>query len=65
MQTHAPHVSIQALYRRAALRTALGSPYEALADLSRAVEVMKKMEAPSLLVLGRLAERVGIVWPSV
>ena len=27
-------------------------------------EMMRKMEAPSPVVLGRLAERVGIVWPS-
>ncbi len=36
VQTHAPHVSIQALYRRAALRKALGRLYEAESDLARA-----------------------------
>ena len=29
------------------------------------LQMMEKMEAPSLVILGRLAERVGIVWPSV
>ena len=28
------------------------------------LQVMEKLEIPNLVLLGRLAERVGIVWPS-